>query len=95
MHQRRTSKAIDDDVKVGYILKNMTDESLRDHLVLQSTQAMVRDEVMDVVQARVATGSSPMLVDALMKGKCESKGKKGKGESKDTKSKDDTSKSDG
>ena len=30
---------------------------------------MVRDEVMDVVQARAATGSSPMLVDALMKGK--------------------------
>ena len=51
----------------------MAYESLRDHLVQQSKRltmhAMVRDEVMDVVQARAATGSSPMLVDALMKGK--------------------------
>ena len=30
--------------------------------------AMVRDEVMDVVQVRAATGSSPVLVDALVKG---------------------------
>ena len=70
MHERRTSKAFDDDVKVGCVSKNITDESLRDHLVLRSkrltTCAMVRDEVMDVVQARAATGSSPMLVDALM-----------------------------
>ena len=50
----------------------MTDESLRDDLVLQSkrltTCAMVCDEVMDVVQTRAPTGSSHMLVDALMKG---------------------------
>ena len=75
MHERRTSNAIDDDVKVGCVLKNMTDESLRDQLVLQSkrltTYVMVRDEVMDVVQARAATESSPMLVVALMKGKGE------------------------
>ena len=32
MHERRTSEAIDDDVKVGCVLKNMTDESLRDPL---------------------------------------------------------------
>ena len=97
MYERRTSKAIDDHVKVGCVLKNMTDESLRDHLVLQSkrltTYAMIRDEVMDVVQARAATGSSPMLVGALMKDKGKGKGKKGKGESKDTKRKDDKGKS--
>ena len=34
-----------------------------------TTYAMVRDEIADVVQARAATGSSPMLVDALAKGK--------------------------
>ena len=45
---------------------------------------MVRDEVMDVVQARAATGSSPMLVNALIKGKGRGKGKKGKGESLET-----------
>ena len=33
VHERRTSKAIDDDMKVGCVSKNMTDESLRDHLV--------------------------------------------------------------
>ena len=90
MHERRTT---DDDVKVGCFLKNLTDESLRAHLVLQSkrltTYAMVRDEVMDVGQARVATGSSAMLVDALMKGKGKDKDKKAKCESKDTKSKGD------
>ena len=59
-----------------------------------TTYAMVRDEVMDVVQARAA-GSSPMLVDALMKGKGKGKGNKRKGESKDTKSKDDKGKSKG
>ena len=53
---------------------------------------MVLDEIVDVVQARAATGSSPMLVDALTKG---TKGKKGKGEGKDTKSKDDQSKGKG
>ena len=67
MHERRTSKAIDDDVKVGCVLKNMIDESLRDHLMLQrkrlTTYAMVRDGVVDVAQARDTTGSSPMLVD--------------------------------
>ena len=99
VHERRTSKAIDDDVKVGCVLKNMTDESSRDQLVLQSkrltTCAMVRDEVMDVVQARGATGSSPTLVDALMKGTGKGKGKKGKGEGKYTKSMDDKGKSKG
>ena len=89
----------DDDVKVGCVLKNMADESLRDHLVLQSkrltTCAMVRDEVMDVVQARAPTGSSPMLVDALVKAKGEGKGKKVESESKDPKSKDDKGKSKG
>ena len=58
----REKPCMDDDVKVGCGLKNMTDESLRDHLVLQSkrltTYAMVR----------AATGSSPMLVGALMTG---------------------------
>ena len=29
MHERRTSKIIDDDVKVGCVLKNMSDETLR------------------------------------------------------------------
>ena len=81
---------------IGCVLKNMTDESLRDHLVLQSkrltTYAMVRDEVMDAVQARAAIGSSPMLVDALMDGKGKGKGKKAKGESKDTKRKNDKDK---
>ena len=43
----------------------------------------------DVVQARAATGSSPMLVDVLMKGKGQGKGKKAKCECKDTKSNDD------
>ena len=65
----------------------MTDESLRDHLVLQSkrltTYTMVRDEVMDVVRARAGTGSSLMLVDALMNGKGKGKGKTTKGESKE------------
>ena len=86
VHQRRTSKT-----------KNMADESLRDHLVLQSkrltTYAMVRDEVMDVGQVRGATGSSPVLVVGLTTGK--GKGKKGKGESKDTKGKDDKGKREG
>ena len=72
-HERRTLKVTDDDVKVGSVLKNMANELLRDHLELQSkrltTYAMVRDEVVGVVQARAATGSSPMLVDALTKGK--------------------------
>ena len=85
MHEFRTSKAIDDDVKVGCVLKEMVDESL---MVLQS---VVRGEVMDVVQARAATGSSPMLVDTKGKGK----GKGGKGESKDPKSKDDKGKGKG
>ena len=35
MHEHRTSKAIADYVKVGCVLKNMTDESLGDHFVLQ------------------------------------------------------------
>ena len=56
LHERRTSEAVDDDVKVCCVLKNMSDESLRDHLMLQSkrltTYVMVRLEVMDVVQAR-------------------------------------------
>ena len=60
-----------------------------------ATCAMVRDEVMDVVQAHAATGSSPTLVDTLMESKGKGKGKKGKGESKDTKSKDDKGKSKG
>ena len=94
MHERRTTKVIDDDVKVGCFVKNVADESLRVHMVLQSKRltnyAMVRDEIMDVFQARAATGSSPMLVDALMKGK--GKDKKGKGEGKDPKSKDDKGK---
>ena len=60
-----------------------------------TTCAMVRDEVMDVVQARAPTGSSPMLVDALVKAKGDGKGKKVKGESKDPKSKDDKGKSKG
>ena len=55
MHERRTTKVIDDDVKVGCVLKNMADESLRDHLVLQSkrhtTYAMVRDEIMHRILA--------------------------------------------
>ena len=51
-----------------------------------TSYAMVRDEVMDVVQARAAAGSPPMLVGALMKGKGSGKGTKGKGESKDTNS---------
>ena len=55
--------------------------------------AMVRGEIMDVAQARAATGSSPMLVDAHTKGK--GKGKKGKGEGKDPKSKDDKGKGKG
>ena len=50
MHGRRTPKVIDEDVKVGCVLKNMGDKSWRVHLVLQSKQlttcAMVRDEVM-------------------------------------------------
>ena len=88
MHERRTTEVIDDDdVKVGCVLKNTADETLRHHLVTQSklltTYAMVRDEIMGVVQARAATGSSPVLVDALPKGK------KGKGEGKDPKSRDD------
>ena len=58
-----------------------------------TTYAMVRDEIMYVVQARAATGSSPMLVDALTKGK--GKGKKGKGEGKDLKSMDDRGKGKG
>ena len=66
MHERRTSEVLDDDAKVGCVLKNMADQSLRDHLVLQkkrlATCAMVRGEMMDVVQARADTGSSPMLV---------------------------------
>ena len=52
--------SFDDDVKVGCLLKNVADESLRDHLVLQSkrltTCTMVRDEIMHIVQARAATG---------------------------------------
>ena len=92
MHEGRTSKAIHDEVKVGCVLKIMADESLRDHLVLQSnrltTYAMVRDEVMDVVQARAVTGSLPMLVDALTK----VKGKKEKGKGKDPNRKDDKGK---
>ena len=57
--------------------KNMTDESLRDHLVLQrkrlTTSAMVRDEVMDVVQARAteymrkATAAGRAFVDKSKK----------------------------
>ena len=94
MHERRTTKVIDDDVKGGCVLKNMADESLRDHLVMQckrlATCAMVRDEIMDVVQGRAVTGSSIMLVDALTKGK--GKGKKRKGEGKDPKGKDDKGK---
>ena len=35
MHELRTTKVIDDDVKVGCVLKNMADESLKDHAVLQ------------------------------------------------------------
>ena len=96
MMMKKNDDDDDDDVKVGCVLKNMTDESLRDHLVLQSkrltTYAMVRDEVMDAVQARAAIGSSPMLVDALMDGKGKGKGKKAKGESKDTKRKNDKDK---
>ena len=87
MHERRTTKVIDDDVKVGCVLKKMADESLRDHLVLQSkrftTCAMVRDEIMHVVQAGAVAGSLPILVDALTKGN----GKRGKGEGKDDKGK--------
>ena len=48
---------------------------------------------LDVIQARAATRSSTMLVDALTKGK--GQGKKGKGESKDPKSKDDKGKGEG
>ena len=71
-----TSKAIDDDVKVGCVPEN-------------KTIAMVRDEVMGVVHACAATGSSPVLVDALMKGNGKGKGKNKKGESKDPKGEDD------
>ena len=88
MHERRATKVIHVVVNDGCVLKKMADESLKDHLVLQSnrftTCAMVRDEIMDVVQAGAAAGSSPILVDALTKGN----GKKGKGEGKDPKSKD-------
>ena len=59
MQERRTLKAIDDDVKAGCDFKNMTDESLTDHLVLRSklltTYTTVRGEVMDVVSALAAS----------------------------------------
>eukprot|EP00974_Lingulodinium_polyedra_P012702 1230845-Lingulodinium_polyedra.AAC.1 len=35
-HERRTTKVIDDDVKVGVVAKSMQDERMRDHLILQS-----------------------------------------------------------
>ena len=77
-HERRNKKVVDDDVKVGVVLTNMKDETLRNHFLLQSkrltTYAMMRSEVDELTQAREATGSSPMQVDALWKGK----GKKGK-----------------
>ena len=44
--------------------------------MLHTTYAVVRDEIMDVVQARAATGSSPMLVDTLTKAKA--RARKGK-----------------
>ena len=56
LRRERRSEVIDDDVKVSCILTNVAYESLPDRLVLQSkrlmTEAMVRDEIMDVVQAR-------------------------------------------
>ncbi len=79
-HERSCNEVVDDDVKVGVVLTNMKDETLRNHLLLQSkrltTYAMMRSEVDELTQAREATGSGPMQVDALWKGK--GKGKKGK-----------------
>ena len=96
MHERRTLKVTDDDVKVGCVLKKHGERVIADHLVLQSKQlttyAMVRDEVVGVVQARAATGSSPMLVDALTKGKGMAKDK---GKGNDPKSNDDKGKGKG
>ena len=43
-----------------------------------TTCAMVRDEVMDVVQARAVSGSSPMLVDAFLRAKVRARARKRK-----------------
>ena len=86
--QSLRAKVIHVVVNDGCVLKKMADESLKDHLLLQSKRfticALVRNEIRGVVQAGAAAGSSPILVDALTKGT----GKKGKGEGKDPKSKD-------
>ena len=83
-YENQTGKAIEDDMKLGVITKNMRDVSLREHLIRHAgrlnTWSLLREELMDIVRTQKFLQESPQPMDigALPKGK----GKKGKGKGK-------------
>ena len=81
-YQETTGKAVDDDSKIGILIKGFGDSALKEHLALYSdrceTYAEFRHELDTLVKARAAflVGTAPMDIGALKGGP---KGKKGKG----------------
>ena len=81
-YQETTGKAVDDDSKIGILIKGFGDSALKEHLALYSdrceTYAAFRNELDTLVKARAAflIGPAPMDIGALKGGP---KGKKGKG----------------
>lgn len=83
-YHETTGKAVDDDSKIGILIKGFGDSALKEHLALYSdrceTYAAFGNELDTLVKARAAfpIGTAPMDIGAL-KGGPESKKGKGKG----------------
>ncbi len=71
-YQRISGKVLDEDMKVGVVISNMSDSEIQKHLMMNTrklkTYRAVCDEVQDILHTRSATSAGP-LVDALAKGK--------------------------
>ena len=79
-------KSQSDRVRIAFVMNGIEDDDLRRHLLVHaarlSTYPLVREEIRSIIMAHdTLTGTGPMDVSAVYKGKGKGKGqgKKGKG----------------
>ena len=87
-YEKESSKTLDDDLKIGIVIKGIETGSLREHLLLHSERAdtyeLFREEIDTIARAQHASlmPSQPMDLSAFVKGgKAKGKGKGGAGKS--------------
>ena len=86
-YEANTKETIPQNLKIGFVLRQLEDGSLKTHLLLNAgrlrTWAGFRAEIVSVRQAMTSSSPVPMDIGSLGKGKGNPKGK-GKGKGKDS-----------